>query len=96
MRGGFRQETFQKFLSASLTTNRLVIVLQVDGGRERAANECPELNRDQEPVIRFTTNIGTSWTSALYGYDQMWVALCAHWATSGEKGANIESRRRAE
>jgi hypothetical protein len=73
--------SFKELLSACLAASRLIRGSQAAGGQVRPAGKAM-LNRDDEPVIRFSTDVGASGRGAFYGCNQMRVARLAHKLTS--------------
>jgi hypothetical protein len=98
--GLLREISLKKFLSACLAASRFVERAQVRCGRVRPAGKAP-LNRGDEPVIRFATDVGASGRGAFNAGNQMRVAQRAHKQTSGSRmhcekyfGAMAEQHRK--
>jgi len=80
--GWSRQKTFKHFLGAGLAADWLIGAAQRLRGDIRAAEKTTLIDGDEEPVVRFTPNMGAARAGTPDGGDDVWVAKGAHWPVS--------------
>jgi len=89
--GRARQETFQQLLSAGLAADWLIKAAQRLRRDVRATHKTAVIDGDEEPVVRFTANVGATRAGTLNGGNDMWVAEGVHWPDS--RGSAAENAK---